>query len=187
MANDASPHPGKRSAEQRLGLAVNIAILCVCVLICAVLTKRFLLSPLAPSPQRASAPAVGSRLTLPGERWGSETLVMAVSTTCHYCSSSAPFYQRLLPAASAHHVKVVAVLPQPHEEATAYLTHLGLPAGLEAVQAPLSTIDVNGTPTLLLVDGSGVVQKSWVGQLPSAQEQDVLAHLGKAAEPAKAL
>ena len=176
-----------RSAEQKLGIAVNIAILCVCALICAAVVKRFLL----PQPQAQTGsmkpPAVGSRVDLAGEHWAGENLVLAVSTTCHFCSASAPFYQRLIPAAYAQGVKVVAVLPQVAEEAKPYLAHLGLPAGYDTVQAQLSSLDVHGTPTLLLVDSRGLVQKAWVGELPPAQEQDVLASLGKAQKPTKAL
>ena len=47
----------------------------------------------------------------------------------------------------------------------------------------MTALDVQGTPTLLLVNGRGTVQKAWVGQLPPAQEKDVLASMSKAAMP----
>ena len=39
-------------------------------------------------------------------------------------------------------------------------------------------IPVNGTPTLLLADGAGVVTDSWVGLLSPGLEAEVLTEIG---------
>ena len=46
-------------------------------------------------------------------------------------------------------------------------------------QATMGQIGVQGTPTMLLVNGAGVVTKFWVGKIQPEQEQDVLAALRK--------
>jgi len=44
-------------------------------------------------------------------------------------------------------------------------------------QVSLGTIGVRGTPTILLVDGKGVVTKLWTGKLQAQAEDEVLAAL----------
>jgi hypothetical protein len=49
----------------------------------------------------------------------------------------------------------------------------------EVKQFSLEKIGVSGTPTLLLVDTSGVVKNFWVGKLSPEQEATVLSVLAK--------
>lgn len=157
-----------------LEVAVNVAILSVCVLVGVVAVKKFLL----PTPDSsASTPKKGTHLDLPGVDWSrsDRTLVMALSTECHFCTESAPFYQRLLPAASASKVPVVVVFPQAQEEARDYLTSHNLPLGDVAVeQATLGRIQISGTPTLMVVDRKGVILRAWAGKLPAQGEAEVI-------------
>jgi hypothetical protein len=48
----------------------------------------------------------------------------------------------------------------------------------EIWQAQPAKLNVQGTPTILLVDNQGVVQHVWLGKLPANQEKDLLATLG---------
>jgi hypothetical protein len=41
----------------------------------------------------------------------------------------------------------------------------------------LGEIGVRGTPTLILIDGGGVVKQSWVGRLSADEEAEVLSRL----------
>ena len=84
------------------------------------------------------------------------TLVLALSTQCHFCTESAPFFQRIRKETSKN-LKMVAVLPQPVSESHKYLEGEGVQVD-DVRQAPLTTIGVRGTPTLLLVDNVGSVQ-----------------------------
>jgi hypothetical protein len=47
----------------------------------------------------------------------------------------------------------------------------------EVRQATLTEIEINGTPTLLLLDRSGRVKHVWLGKLPSEKESDVVTTL----------
>jgi thioredoxin-related protein len=71
---------------------------------------------------------------------------------------------------------LVAVLPQPTNEGRYYLEKLGVFVD-EVKQLPLESIGVQGTPTLMLLDRSGTVTKSWIGRLPPEREQTVLSAL----------
>jgi hypothetical protein len=157
-----------------LELAANIAILCVCVLIGVIGVKKFLLN----SPGAAVLmPQKGARFDLADVDWSraDRTLVMALSTQCHFCSESAGFYQRLLPAATVSKVPVVAVFPQPTNEAREYWTSRGLPlSGVALKQAPMERIQVSGTPTLIVVDRKGLILRAWAGKLPAQGEAEVI-------------
>ena len=158
---------------KHLEIAVNIALLCAFLAVAAVAVKRFW--PTQPARLR---PTIGTKLSIDGIDWGASrgNLVLVLGVGCHYCSESAEFYKRLLPAASSAGRAVFAVLPQPVSESRAYLSGLGL--SIEAVhQSPLHSVDTGGTPTLLLVDGSGHIEKAWVGKLSREREQQVLASL----------
>lgn len=157
-------------------IATNIAIVSLCILIGLIGVKRYLLGP-AVAPPGILVPKQGSRIDLPGMDWRrpNRTLVMALSTGCHFCSESSGFYQRLLPAASASKTAVVAVFPQPTNEARSYWASHDLPfKGVDFAQAPLDHLEVSGTPTLILVDRLGVVQRSWAGKQPAQGEAEVI-------------
>lgn len=99
-------------------------------------------------------------------------------TTCHYCESSAPFYNRLhrLSLASDYKWKLFIVFSEPQEQVQAFLTrvHLG------ADPLPIANFDsfgVHATPTALLVDDAGVITRAWIGTSETVQS-DILAALG---------
>lgn len=102
-----------------------------------------------------------------------ETLVLGLQTTCHFCTESAPFFQKLVSAGSGR-VEIVAVLPQSVDDSTKYLSKLRVHVD-EIRSASLSSIGVIGTPTMMLVDDKGLVRKVWVGKLPDERQAEVLA------------
>jgi len=107
----------------------------------------------------------------------SQTLLLALSQNCHFCSESAPFYQRLAEErAQRGNTRLIAVLPQTVGEAQKYLSDLGISVD-EVRQAPLSSLGVVGTPTLVLVNRDGIATNVWRGKLPSDIESQVLAKL----------
>ena len=105
-----------------------------------------------------------------------KNLVLVLKKGCHFCVESAEFYRKLIPAAKEKDVLTVAVLPTETEESRRYLNELGLPT-LETKQAQLDSINIIGTPTLILTNEQGEVIQSWVGKLNSEQEKQVLESL----------
>lgn len=100
------------------------------------------------------------------------TLLLAISTDFHFCTESAPFFRK---AAEAGHnrVKIVAVLSEPASEGRRYLSENGIPVD-DVRQFFLGGLGVAGTPTMMLVDGNGVVRHIWVGKLAAGDEDKVL-------------
>jgi hypothetical protein len=153
----------------------NLATILVSLLLSAVLVKVFLLPQSAPAPGRPQPQAgMNIKQSLPGVDWAKNkrTLVLAISTQCHYCTESAPFFQRIQKE-RATDLKLVAVLPQAVDESRKYLEGEGVQVD-DVKQAPVASIGVTGTPTMLLVNASGVVTNIWVGKLEPGQQGQVL-------------
>jgi thioredoxin-related protein len=131
----------------------------------------------------SGAVAVGTSLKgkIPDVDWSrnGRTLVLALSTTCHFCRESGPFYRRLQQEVKGR-VKVLAILPQTESEGAQYLGEAGFNVD-QVKQAVLPDIGVHGTPTMMLVDAKGRVTRIWFGKLQQQQEEEVLRTLRSAA------
>jgi|ERR1044072_7468306 hypothetical protein len=165
--------------SKKIEVLANLAIIVAGCLLAVVLIKNHLFQ--RPSEglsrqQTSSQDMEGSRLSTIDVDWSQsrQTLLLALSSSCHFCSESAPFYKRLVQ--SKNGTRLVAVLPEPAEGGQGYLRRLGVSVD-EIRQLNLDKIGVQGTPTLLLVDNSGVVKKSWIGKLLPEQEEAVVSAL----------
>jgi hypothetical protein len=159
------------TSVRRLRLAANAAIVVVVVALAGMLALRYW-----PRPPVAPIVAVqpGETLTLPGVSWDPRaTLLLAVSTRCRFCSDSAAFYRQLLPEAARQGIPVVAVSPERDERVRGFLHGLRVPI-TQVKQVDLRQLRIAGTPTLVLVDGSGRVLDVWRGRLTPSKETKVL-------------
>ena len=159
----------------------NVAIiLAVAVFLAVVVRNQFfptkVASPYPTSPYANMAKA-GSTITLPGVHFSPqrESLVLGISTTCHFCQDSLPFYKKLTSKLQGR-VNVIAVLPQDQAEAEAFVKKAGL-VGTQVVSDNLGNIGVYGTPTLMIVNGKGKVQSTWVGELTQDRQKQLMAAL----------
>jgi len=163
------------SVPKILESLANLAIVVVACLLAVVLLRTYVLNRPAPA---APAIATGSRVLLDGvadKTNPTRHLVLALSTQCHFCTESGPFYKRILQTvAGQNNVKVLAVFPQSPTEGTMYLK--GLDADIADVRhVDFGTLHVRATPTLILVSPAGTAERVWVGKLPPEKEQEVLA------------
>lgn len=168
------------SLSKRIELFANIAIIVVAALLCVVLVKSYLL-PADGRKQSGEAEMRrglerGDTVAVPSIDWrkNGKTLLLALSTTCHFCTQSASFYQRVVKERGD--AQMVALLPQPVGEGQAYLKQLGVSVA-DVRQVSLVKLGLSGTPTLVLVDGDGVVTDVWVGALAPSREDEVISRL----------
>ena len=161
-----------RNLLQRTQLLANIAIIAIAILLGGFIVSRYLSKPdlmsakTGAEPERALSP--GTKLVLTGVEWArsKQTLLLVLSTNCRYCSESSPFYQSLAhQKAGRVDLRTIALLPQSVGEAEKYLNEHNISVDEVRQSAPGSVL-ARGTPTLILVDGAGVVISSWVGKLP---------------------
>lgn len=168
--------------SRKIEITANVATIIVGLLLTVILIERYLVPHPAPATASVSGLARGSSVDgRPiGVDWkkNHQTLVLAISTTCHFCKDSVPFYRRL--GGIEKSVKMVAVLPQSVSEGKEYLEGKGVRVD-DIRQVQLNTVGVKATPTLLLVNDVGVVTNIWVGKLPPEQETEVLTAVEKKA------
>src|SRR5713226_621241 len=134
------------SLFKKIELVANVAIIAVAIVLGAVVIRSFFFSRSQGQPQAPiQAIQPGTHLSLPGVDWkaNGRTLVLALSTQCHFCTESAPFYQRLAQERSkVSNVRLVAVFPQPVAEAQGYLKGVGVMVD-DVKQVQLDSIGVN--------------------------------------------
>ncbi|HEX8567442.1 MAG TPA: hypothetical protein VF648_17520, partial [Pyrinomonadaceae bacterium] len=138
--------------------------------------QKYLL-PSSNQPERA-APVIGKQMNLSDVNWAGQpkTLVLALSTSCHFCNESAPFYRRLLEETKGKNIRFIAVFSTKTEDSIKHLEKLGI-NGFEVKQAPISALDASGTPTLILTNDKGEVTNFWIGRLPANKESEVINQL----------
>jgi thiol-disulfide isomerase/thioredoxin len=165
--------------NQKVELAANFLIVVVALLLIGVLAQRyFFSSPVSANQQARVQPTVGKKVNLENVNFSEspKTVVLALQTTCHFCNESAPFYKKMLEEAKGKNIRFVAVFPTPVADSQKHLSELGI-TGFEVKQAPITALDASGTPTLILTNSKGEVEKFWVGKLPSEKESEVLSQL----------
>jgi hypothetical protein len=176
---------------KKVEVLVNIAILITSGFVCTLLAKKYFLpssaeqtfvaetpqsNSLSVSEPRKQGIQVGTKISLPGIDWSSKrTVLLVLSTKRRFCTESAPFY-RNLQQKKAKDVAIIAVFPQPVADSTDYLNEIGVSAS-RVVQAGLASVGVSGTPTLLLIDGDGIIRDSWVGKLSEGETEKVLTRI----------
>jgi hypothetical protein len=161
---------------KKVEVAANVGIIIVVLLAVAFWAKGGLSRQ---SESQHNIP-IGSKLSLKTVNWqaNGKSMVLALSTTCHFCTESAGFYRQLAMECQKQNVRMVAVLPQPVNESKLYLAKEGVTVD-EVIQSSLQDIQVAGTPTLLLVDQGARINAAWYGKLSGNREKDVLANLSR--------
>lgn len=180
---------GSGNLSKRIEIAANVAIIVVALVAVTALVKRNFVAVKAPplpgartqaQPHEPLRPVPGSKVSLPDVDWAAskQTFVLALAKGCHFCSESAPFYQKLLREIGKHaDTRLIALFPRGSAiEARKYLNEIGVSIS-EVREASLEAIGTRGTPTLVLVDDSGSVKESWLGRLQEDKELEVLSRL----------
>ena len=156
---------------KKIKIGANVAIIIVALATVLVLAKSYLVKPKAPRPEIVA----GLKLDAEQIDWNKnqKNVVLVLSTNCHFCKESSGFYRKLVQQCHSRHIRTIAFFPQTTEEGQTYLKAEEVPVD-EVRHADFRNLRVTGTPTLLLVDGSGVVQRAWFGKLADDKEQEVL-------------
>ena len=101
---------------------------------------------------------------------------MALASDCPFCDQSTPFYRRLVDGESAN-AQIVVAAQSGDTAISRYLSEHDIsPDGIVLVEP--GVLPVMGTPTLLLVDDTGVVKDAWIGRLTPDREAEVIDRIG---------
>ena len=114
---------------------------------------------------------------LPGYAWNSypKTLVIAIRRGCPYCDASMPFYRQLGEQERTNTIRAHVLIVMPNDASSGSSILSKNDVEVQAIFGQrLGALAVAGTPTVLLVDSSGRIERAWIGQLPPAAEKDVM-------------
>jgi hypothetical protein len=163
------------SVTRKLEVASNLAIITLAIVISILGVKRFFFADTA-NARNAQRAKPGFTVSVPGIDWrrNGQSLVLAFSPSCHFCTESAPFYQRLVKETTTDPtIRLVGVFPESADDGEAYLRNLGV-SFPTVIKGSFDKLGVSGTPTLLLVNQDGVVSHVWIGKLNPDKEREVL-------------
>ena len=165
--------------KNKVEVAANVVVILLAVVIGSVfLMDRF--ASRGPAPNEVKT---GDQLPfLHAYDWKAHdrTLVLALRSGCHFCEASMPFYRRLAKLEQTNQIGVhlIAVFPDDpivvRQVVETQQLSIEVVAGFE-----LGQVKVQATPTLMLVDEQGQVSKVWMGELPPAEEAEVIAAIRK--------
>jgi hypothetical protein len=160
-------------------ICANVSIVLLVLVLGAILLRTYFLPGISRGDTRASANRVspGTKLSLNNVDFtrAEKTVLLALSKGCHFCSESAPFYQRVVGDVEQDATtQLFFLFPHSADDGKKYLNDLNIKSD-QIRQVSFGSLEVTGTPTLILTDKSGVVTDVWVGKLQPSQEEDVLA------------
>jgi hypothetical protein len=161
--------------SRKIEVAANVAIILLVLLLGGILIRNYWFGNRSKRLDQHQSAIKGSQLQLKGVDWGQSerSLVLVLSSKCHFCTESMPFYQRIAAARQHKALRLIAVLPQDLGTSREYLEDGGfLPDAI--VQARPESLGASGTPTLILVDSKGVAVNSWEGKLRANEETEML-------------
>jgi peroxiredoxin len=159
--------------DKALLRAVNVAVLVACIAIVFQVGRSALREQALAKPDE---PISGTTIKdVGGLKFASarSTLILVTHSKCHYCQASLPFYKQLTAAAHAAGVRVVGVSSEDIKVHRDFLEAGGLFLD-DVISMKAANIRATGTPTLILVNRQGVIQESWIGQLPADKERHTI-------------
>jgi hypothetical protein len=159
----------------KLETVTHVVLISVCCLAGGLLIEQRFFSPADTGPASTTG-LVGREVPLPGADWQAApfSLVLQISSTCHFCNESMPFYRQLISARQASSAKVpiivasrdaVAVMRKHLEDQQVNVDKV-LHSRLETLPA--------FTPTVYVVDSKGVVRRAFIGKLDPSGEKELL-------------
>ncbi len=159
----------------KLEKATHVFLIAICCLAGGLLIEQRFFAPQDDDISTGND-LVGRQVKLPGADWQAAPLsvLLQISSTCHFCNESMPFYRQLMATRQAAPSKVPVIVAS-HDAVAVIRKHLE--DQQVAVDKVLHARDVfgTGTPTVYLVDGHGVVKRVFIGKLDPAGEKELLA------------
>ena len=161
----------KNQLRANLEFGAQLVIAIGIIVVAGLLVKQHFF-PASTGFAKATQVSAGEKLNVPNVDWqqNRKSLVFFLQKGCRYCDASASFYRQLIADADNKGVQSLAILPNSIEDARQYLQSLQLP--VKNVQTgSLASYKIHGTPTVLFVDGNGIVKRVWYGAMLGPEEE----------------
>lgn len=180
MASDTGPNRIQPMTTATGDRTANVVFIVACVVLVAVGVSRLRrVDTTVQAREEFLTRGVLAPFALVNDDGATRLLCVVISSNCHYCSDSLPFYRRLVAigARSSVSPRLVFVTMESREMTETYLRRgdIASPSVLTVARLP----QIPGTPSIVLLDRHGRVQRSWVGRLSRRQEADVEALMAR--------
>ena len=169
----------------KLERAAYVLFILVCVAGLGALARQELF-PRVPAPSTPNL--VGRHLSIPGlqpqPKQSELSLVVVVRSDCHFCVESLPFYRELDRRHKIHpgQFSLYVVSNEPVEKLRAFVDNSSMsPDGIATVD--FSNIGIPGTPTVAVIDKTGMVKRIFFGKLGDSASRELLALIDDLREP----
>jgi hypothetical protein len=119
---------------------------------------------------------VGREIHLPGADWRAApvSVLLQISSTCHFCNESMPFYRQLLAARQASAAKVPVIVASADAVAVIAQHLADEQVSVDKVLHSRMEGFAPVTPTVYIVDSKGMVKRAFVGELDSSGQKELL-------------
>jgi hypothetical protein len=155
----------------KLETGTHVLLIGVCLLAGGLLIEQRFFSP-----DDDTRELVGRQVQLPGADWQAApvSVLLQLSSTCHFCNESMPFYRQLIAARQSGAARVpvivasrdaVAVMRKHLDEQQVTVDRV-LHSGLDVFAAV--------TPSVYIVDSKGMVKRVFQGKLDSSGQKELL-------------
>jgi len=163
------------TAMTKLETATHVFLIALCCLAGGILIEQRFFPPRQddPLPPRT---LVGREVKLPGADWQAApvSVLLQLSSTCHFCNESMPFYRQLVAARQAGAVKVPVIVASADAVAVMRKHLEDEQVNVDKVLHWRPSAFATGTPTVYIVDSKGVVKRVFIGKLDASREKQLL-------------
>ena len=119
---------------------------------------------------------VGREVKLPGADWQSApvSVLLQISSTCHFCNDSMPFYRKMMAARQASGAKIPVIVAS--ADAVPVMQQHLADRQVSVDKVLHSRLDGIGavTPTVYIVDSKGMIRRVFTGELDSSGQRELL-------------
>lgn len=162
---------------ERTANAVLVAAgLCVIFFVCSrqVQSRRAIQQPPTP-PLNAVEQLEGASIRQLHASLDHGGVLLFVSPSCHFCESSLPFYRRLAELARRSKLTVLLAAIDKGQpiDSSEYIAQRRL-TDVQPIDAHgLATLHLQATPTVLLYNDAGRVNRAWLGELNDTSQKEL--------------
>ena len=162
--------------HNRVNLLVNVALLVAIGTFLTCIT-RYMIGRYEFT--TASLTADGKQVHLKGINFSTseQNIIVFLDKDCKFCAQDTAFYQRLAQASRTLHVRLIVAFEHDLRDGKQYLAEKQIEPS-ETVRLRFQALNIQGTPTILLLNREGRMIAKWVGELSGPLEDYIASIVG---------
>lgn len=166
-------------AKSFIEITTNIAVLLMAIIVITFFIHHYLTQRKQPTPINLKTGFQKGQLfpQLQNINYAksAKTLLIVLNIKCSFCTEGIPFYNQLadLQNKSKSNVDIIALFPNEEAEVRQYIQQNQIKIN-HIAKVDFDSLNIGGTPTIILVDSNGKIIDFWLGKLTMNTEQQVI-------------